>query len=80
MKAHGYFGIGAEGISKPMNFGNLAHTAYGFGTSFVFTVATGRRIETPDSDTPNSQQHMPRYNYNSVDAIHPDQTAAVWSG
>lgn len=69
MKARGYFGIGAEGISKPMNFGNLARTAYGFGASFVFTVAPGRRIETPDSDTPNSQEHMPWYNYDHVDSI-----------
>ena len=66
MKARGYFGIGAEGISKPMNFGNLARTAYGFGASFVFTVSPGRRVETPDSDTPNSQNHMPWYSYKTV--------------
>lgn len=70
MKSRGYFGIGAEGISKPMNFGNLARTAYGFGASFVFTVSPGRRVDAPDSDTPNSQDHMPWYNYDNVDAIH----------
>ena len=69
MKTRGYFSIGAEGISKPMNFGNLARTAYGFGASFVFTVTPGRRVEAPDSDTPNSQEHMPWYNYESVDKI-----------
>ena len=25
----GYFGIGVEGVSKPMNFGNLARSAHG---------------------------------------------------
>lgn len=70
MKTRGYFGIGAEGISKPMNFGNLARTAYGFGASFVFTITPGRRVEAPDSDTPNSQQHMPWYNYDNIDSIH----------
>lgn len=70
MSTRGYFGIGAEGISKPMNFGNLARTAYGFGASFVFTVTPGRRVETPDSDTPKSQEHMPWYNYENVEAIH----------
>ena len=70
MKTRGYFGIGAEGISKPMNFGNLARTAYGFGASFVFTVTPGRRVETPDSDTPKSQDHMPWYNYDDVGSIH----------
>jgi len=53
-----------------MNFGNLARTAYGFGASFVFTLSPGRRIETPDSDTPNSHQHMPWYNFDSVENIH----------
>ena len=65
----GYFGIGAEGISKPMNFGNLARTAYGFGASFVFTLTPGRRVDAPDSDTPNSQDHMPWYNFKSVDTM-----------
>ena len=69
MKTRGYFGIGAEAISKPMNFGNLARTAYGFGASFVFTVSPGRRIDAPQSDTPNSNQHMPWYNYQGVDNI-----------
>lgn len=69
MIMRGYFGIGAEGISKPMNFGNLARTAFGFGASFVFTVAPGRRIEEPDSDTPNSQQHMPWYNYSCAEDV-----------
>lgn len=69
MRTRGYFGIGAEGISKPMNFGNLARTAYGFGASFVFTVTPGRRVEAPESDTPNSQEHMPWYNYDRVDTI-----------
>ncbi len=41
----GYFGIGVEGISKPMNLGSLWRTAHAFGASFVFTVgaACGRR-------------------------------------
>ena len=42
MSARGYFGIGVEGISKPMNFGNLARSAHGFGASFIFTVAAGK--------------------------------------
>ena len=33
----GYFGIGAEAISKPMNFGALQRTAHAFGASFTFT-------------------------------------------
>lgn len=50
----GYFGIGVEGISKPMNMGGLLRTAHAFGASFVFTVgaayakAKGRRADTSD--------------------------------
>ena len=61
----GYFGIGVEGISKPMNFGNLARSAHGFGASFVFTVTAAKRIGTPESDTTKSQDHLPRYYYDS---------------
>lgn len=63
----GYFGIGVEGVSKPMNFGNLSRTAYGFGASFVFTVTPGRRIDAPPSDTTRSQDHMPWYGFESVE-------------
>ncbi len=34
----GYFGIGVEGISKPMNLGSLLRTAHAFGASFAFTI------------------------------------------
>ena len=61
--------MGAEGISKPRNFGNLARTAYGFGASFVFTISPGRRIDLQESDTPNSQDHMPWYNFDGADSL-----------
>ncbi|MEE8144119.1 MAG: TrmH family RNA methyltransferase, partial [Kiloniellales bacterium] len=32
----GYFAIGVEGISKPMNLGNLLRSAHAFGASFFF--------------------------------------------
>ena len=32
----GYFAIGAERISKPMNLGALMRTGHAFGASFVF--------------------------------------------
>ncbi len=62
----GYFGIGVEGISKPMNFGNLARSAHGFGASFIFTVAPAKAIGRPESDTTKSQDHLPWYSYADV--------------
>ena len=35
----GYFGIGVEGVSKPMNAGNLFRTAHGFGAGFGWAMA-----------------------------------------
>lgn len=65
----GYFGIGVEGISKPMNFGNLARSAHGFGASFVFTVAASERIGKPPSDTAHSSNQMPWYAFSSPDDL-----------
>ena len=74
----GYFGIGVEGISKPMNFGNLARSAHGFGASFVFTVAPAKAIGTPQSDTTKSQDHLPWYSYaRTQDMQLPDECTLV---
>lgn len=74
----GYFGIGIEGVSKPMNFGNLARSAYGFGSSFVFTVAPGKRISKPPSDTTSSSEHMPWYSFDGIDDLKlPDKCRLV---
>ena len=33
-KLRGYFGVGVDGISKPMNLGNLVRIAHAFDASF----------------------------------------------
>ena len=40
-RARGYFGIGAEGVSKSANIGALLRTGHAFGASFCFTIGTG---------------------------------------
>jgi tRNA G18 (ribose-2'-O)-methylase SpoU len=34
----GYFGIGVEGVSKPMNLGAVLRTAHAFNASFAFSI------------------------------------------
>ena len=64
----GYFAIGAEGLSKPMNFGNLIRSAHAFGASFFFTIAKGGQlIRTPKSDTSKSHDHIPYYSWNKIE-------------
>lgn len=60
----GYFGIGAEGISKAMNLGSLFRTAHAFGASFVFTVgAAYERRVGHHADTSKSAAHLPFYSF-----------------
>ena len=74
----GFFGIGIEGASSPMNFGNLARTAHGFGAAFVFTVDPAETIDAPPSDTAGSWSHMPWYSYGDIASLHlPDNCTLV---
>ncbi len=60
----GFFGIGVEGISKPMNVGNLFRSAHAFGADFVFVVAPAVNIrELCKSDTSQTWKHVPLYEF-----------------
>ena len=66
----GYFAIGVEGISKPMNLGNLLRSAHAFGASFCFTIAPAFAArEVKLSDTSDAAKHLPLYSYSSVDEL-----------
>jgi tRNA G18 (ribose-2'-O)-methylase SpoU len=62
----GYFGIGAERISKPLNLGNLVRSAHAFGASFVFTLGAHPQAFEFKSDTANSTDHMPYYHWDAA--------------
>jgi len=58
----GYFAIGAEGISKPMNLGALMRTANAFGAAFVFSVKAEDRTKIAyKSDTSRTFKNLPYY-------------------
>ena len=62
----GYFAIGAEGISKPLNLGNLLRSAHAFGASFFFTIAPDFDTKAAQaSDTSDAVKHLPLYSYRS---------------
>lgn len=65
----GYFGLGVEGISKPMNIGNLFRSAHAFGASFVFTVNAEYSVRRAKSDTARSLSHMPYYDWEGIDDL-----------
>jgi tRNA G18 (ribose-2'-O)-methylase SpoU len=66
MQARGYFGIGAEGISKSANLGALLRTAHAFGASFCFTVGAGWDARAGRSaDTADTPAHVPFWRFAS---------------
>lgn len=68
--ARGYFGIGVERISKPMNLGALLRTAHAFGASFAFTVGAAFPVrEVRLSDTSDSADHLPLYEAATIEEL-----------
>lgn len=66
----GYFGIGVEGISKPMNLGSLMRTAHAFGASFFFTIgATFDAQAVRRADTSDATGNMPFHAYPDLAAF-----------
>lgn len=64
----GYFAIGVEGISKPMNVGNLLRSAHSFGASYFFTINPTVDVKgMRDSDTSDAFGHLPFYNFDTVE-------------
>ena len=63
----GYFGVGVEGVSKPMNLGNLVRIAHAFDASFFFSIAPRLKLSDANSDTSNAQGALPFYAF-----AHPD--------
>jgi tRNA G18 (ribose-2'-O)-methylase SpoU len=62
----GYFGIGAERISKCLNLGNLMRSAHGFGAAFTFTIGAAYQALEARADTSKGQQHLPHYDWRSI--------------
>lgn len=75
----GFFGVGAERISKPMNVGSIFRSAHAFGASFVFTVAANYGPkEVALSDTSGTADHLPFYAFPSLaDLVLPQACSMV---
>ena len=66
-EARGYFGVGAEGVSKPMNLGALMRTAHAFGASFVFSVDAFHKVkDVYKADTSRTANHVPYYEFDTI--------------
>ena len=63
----GYFGVGVDGISKPMNLGNLMRIAHAFDASFFFSINAQVKLSEAQSDTSNTEGVLPVYAYRSAE-------------
>ena len=64
----GYFAVGIDGVSKPMNLGNLLRIAHAFDASFFFTInAQVKNAEVHLSDTSHADGQIPVYRYASAE-------------
>ena len=63
----GYFAAGVDGISKPMNLGNLLRISHAFGASFFFTVNAQVKLSDAESDTSRAEGNLPVYAFRSAD-------------
>jgi tRNA G18 (ribose-2'-O)-methylase SpoU len=68
-RTRGYFGIGAERISKPLNLGNLIRSAHAFGASFVFTIGAHPDALDFSSDTSKSLSRVPYYHWATAEEM-----------
>ncbi|HEX2580589.1 MAG TPA: RNA methyltransferase [Dongiaceae bacterium] len=63
----GYFGIGVEGISKPMNLGAVLRTAHAFRASFAFAIgSTFDAKEIRLADTSEALANVPFHTYEAL--------------
>ena len=66
----GYFAIGVEGISKPMNLGAVLRTAHAFHASFCFTIGACFNVrDVLASDTSVAFDSMPVNIYEDLGAF-----------
>lgn len=66
----GYFAIGSERISKPMNLGALMRTANAFGASFVFSINAEHRLRAAyQADTSKTAGQVPYYQWDNVEEM-----------
>ena len=65
----GYFGIGVEGLSKPVNASNLFRSAHAFGARFIFTLDATYEARDAALDTSRAIENMPYYHWARIEEM-----------
>ena len=74
----GYFGIGAEGVSKAANVGALLRTGHAFGAACCFSIGEGCEAGAGrQADTADTPAHVPLWRFPDLDALHLPRECAL---
>jgi tRNA G18 (ribose-2'-O)-methylase SpoU len=66
----GWFAIGAEAISKEVNFGNLMRTAHAFGAAYLFLVDPATTLrQAGRTDTSRAHLSLPVFRHRSPEEL-----------
>lgn len=69
-RSRGWFAIGAERISKPMNLGALLRTAHAFGAAFAFVIDPEPKLRAAlAADTSRAADAIPVHDWPDVAAM-----------
>ena len=69
-RLRGWFAIGAEAISKEVNFGNLMRTAHAFGAAYLFLVDPVASLrDAARTDTSKASSSLPVFRHRSADEL-----------
>ncbi|MBV9785052.1 MAG: RNA methyltransferase [Acidisphaera sp.] len=69
-RTRGYFGLGAEGVSKSANLGALLRTAHAFGAGFCFTIGAGWDARAARrADTAETPAHVPLWHFATPEEV-----------
>ena len=78
-RTRGYFGLGAEGVSKSANMGALLRTGHAFGAAFCFSIGAGWDARAArEADTSGAPATVPLWRFADLAALHlPPECALV---
>ncbi len=77
-RTRGYFGIGAEGVSKSANMGALLRTGHAFGAAFCFSIGAGWDARAGrQADTADTPAHVPLWRFPDLASLHLPRECAL---
>ncbi|MEN2991585.1 TrmH family RNA methyltransferase [Tistrella sp. BH-R2-4] len=70
MEMRGFFAIGLEAVTRPMNAGTLFRAAHAFGAAYAFAISdAGLTRKAAQADTSTSNRHLPFFRLPAIEGL-----------